>query len=58
MTPSEAIRCLTTVAAARAWYRANGETLNSTQHLAFIVKVDALIKKESGDGGLTPSERP
>jgi hypothetical protein len=49
MTPSEQIRDLQTVARAREWFRQHGHTLNSAEHVAFINRMQALIKKEAGE---------
>jgi hypothetical protein len=53
-----AIRDLKTVAAGREWFRQHGASLNSDEHMAFIVRMDALTKLETGDGGNLPPEQP
>ena len=47
MTHSEAIRDLQTVAAGEAWLRRHGHTLTSAEHVAFINRMQALIKHET-----------
>jgi hypothetical protein len=47
MTPSEQIHDLQTVARAREWFRQHGHTLTTAQHVAFINRMQALIKAEA-----------
>lgn len=49
MTIPEQIRDLQTAADGREWFLANGHTLNSAEHVAFINRMAALIKKEAGN---------
>lgn len=50
MTIPEQVRALQTVADGREWFRVNGHTLNSAEHVAFINRMAALIKLESHPG--------
>lgn len=50
MTIPEQIRDLQTVAAAVAWFRQHGMSLNSAEHVAFISRMQALLKHESQPG--------
>jgi hypothetical protein len=43
------IRNLKTVAAGREWFRQHGASLTSAEHMAFIVRMDALRKKEAAE---------
>ncbi len=52
------IRKLSSVAAGREWFRQHGESLTSAEHMAFIFRMDALTKFETGDGGTLPPEQP
>ncbi len=47
MTHSEAIRDLQTVAAGEAWFRQHGMSLNTDEHVAFINRMQALLKHET-----------
>ena len=48
ITLADEIRRLTSVADGRAWFRANGHTLNTAEHLAFINRMQSLIKMDAG----------
>ncbi len=50
MTPAEQIRRLNSVAEARDWFRANGNALDSQEHMIFGVRFDALMKLEAHSG--------
>jgi hypothetical protein len=51
MTRLPDIRDLKTVAAGREWFRQHGASLTSAEHMAFIVRMDALTKHESAPDG-------
>ena len=57
MTRMDQIRALPTVAACHEWRAGAGE-LNSMETAAYLARVAALRKYETGDGGTLPPEQP